>query len=253
MPYIKRKWKEVSSNKIIYLNDDSRQNRELNEVYETLKNMALNQWTVNPINFNIKSIENNHSEENNENALVCLRIARFSKVPKIDFQKVKINKSKTLRFEVFNPNSFATLIYFQDFNNSDFSLEILNVSPQKQNPDEGFDGTPLALEPDQVKIVCVRWTPTSPGNTREVLTVKWDGGLKLQVIFLGNCIGELSKKSNLKNVKKVKKLSFSYFLTFIDALSRDNLCMNNLSDYNNITKAFSCLKLCSYKRNKDIF
>ena len=166
--------------------------------------MALNQWTLNPINFNIKSLDNHGEEENNENELVCLRIARFSKVPKIDFQKVKINKSKTIKFEVFNPNSYSTLIHFQNFNSNDFSLNIpANMQNTPPPQSDTNDCISLNLDPDQVRQVSVTWSPTTPGNTREVLTVKWDGGLKLQVIFLGNCIGETMKKSNLKSTKKV--------------------------------------------------
>ena len=171
--------------------------------------MALNQWSLNSINFNIKSIESHVEEESHENELVCLRIARFSKVPKIDFQKVKINKSKTIKFDVFNPNTYSTLVYFQNIDSNNFCLDIpgkmSNTPPQLNSNEsrESFDCTPVSLEPDQVKQVYVTWTPTSPGNKREVLTVKWNGGLKLQVIFLGNCIGEIPKKSNLKNTKKV--------------------------------------------------
>ena len=179
--------------------------------------MALNQWTLNPINFNIKSLDNNGEEDNNDNELVCLRIARFSRVPKIDFQKVKINKSKTLKFEVFNPNSYSTLVHFQDFNSNDFSLNIpanMQNTPPPPQSNTNDCSTPLYLEPDQVKQVSVTWTPTSPGNTREVLTVKWDGGLKLQVIFLGNCMGEITKKLNLKSKKVCFKIVKSqiYFL-----------------------------------------
>eukprot|EP00111_Clytia_hemisphaerica_P019888 TCONS_00058670-protein len=173
--------------------------------------MALDEWSLGSLNFNIKTIERDFltkDDDGENNELVCLRVARFSKVPKIDFRKVRIGKKKTIKFEVFNPNNFSTSIQFKQFSNNDFYLEIANSSPSRQNEPASEEGIPLLLEPDQLKYVFVTWTPSSSGNMREVLTVQWDGGSKLQVIFLGNCPDEPQKKTaKIKKITKTETLS----------------------------------------------
>lgn len=135
----------------------------------------------------------------------CLKVARFAKCPKIDFDSVKIGRSKVLDFYLVNPNECTVTVTLLPLP-EDSKFEILIK--------EDCVNTGINLEPFSNICLKIKWTPETPGNYRQVVSFKWEGGHRLQAIFLG-CAVDDGKKNSRKlpaNGKPVHNKSFNSFV-----------------------------------------
>ena len=105
-----------------------------------------------------------------------LELACFAKPPRICFENVKLGSTKVKVLKIFNPGEEIESIVLEKFPDPElgFSIEGLHSAQQ------------LHLQPKEEVEIKISWQPINPGNSRHLVTFRWIGGQKLQLVILAS-------------------------------------------------------------------
>ncbi|XP_033114872.1 abnormal spindle-like microcephaly-associated protein homolog [Anneissia japonica] len=143
-----------------------------------------------------------HKEEERQEDVPILKLTYFTKKVMLCFDDVLIGKVKTRYLRIENPCDFIQTVYLEKF------------------PfDKGFNVTERewTLQGEGHLLLPITWCPIKDGNVRELVTFKFEGMHRLQIILLGTAkpaklkkqrrtLGSIqpSKRSTLKKVHETK-------------------------------------------------
>ena len=105
-----------------------------------------------------------------------LQLACFVKPPRICFDNVKIGVTKVKVLKIFNPGEEVESIVLEKFPDPELGFAIEGLHPDQQ----------LYLQPGEEVEVKILWQPVRPGNARHLVTFRWIGGQKLQLVLLSS-------------------------------------------------------------------
>jgi hypothetical protein len=121
-----------------------------------------------------------------DDATPILRLEQFSGVPTINFKEGVIGSRVSCLLLVEN-NGLLTQQLEEDSvpRNRGFFLHDHEANPVFQRHARPGQPWRIIVGPNSSALVRITWEPTQPGRCREILTFKWQGKHRLQVVLLG--------------------------------------------------------------------
>eukprot|EP00795_Rhopilema_esculentum_P010190 gene10190-18862_t len=139
-----------------------------------------------------ESLTASHSSE------AVLELACFVKPPTLSFERVKVGTTCVKTLKIVNPGTERETVILEKFPSAETGLAI--VSPCEEN------SSTFNLEPQEETKITISWHPLVAGSSRHLVTFKWLGAQKLQVVLLVSSYDPNERKNKAKRFGNRKVL-----------------------------------------------
>ena len=118
-----------------------------------------------------------------------LELACFVRPPTLSFEKVKVGTTCVKTLKIVNPGTERETVILEKFPNAETGFTI--VSPCEES------SLTFKLEPQEETKISISWHPLVAVSSRHLVTFKWLGAQKLQVVLLVSSYDPNARKNKV--------------------------------------------------------